>query len=288
MLNPVIFVSYHNNVPPLEQPLFRLLHVGNALKGSMSKDDLSDVAHVNNKTSYELISDDTGENISKKNREFCEMTGVYWIWKNIDNFKNYTHIGHMQYRRHFFLDKKIYDQYPDNIEKVSYSCVHFRNKIKQTYFAQIGLSELNLKKILSDHEGILPLSGDFSPLGISNLWEDYLERIPGVHIDDLVELRKILLADFPEFSKKFDDYLEKNKKIMYQMFVLTKEDFIQYCNFIFPILFKLERNLNVDRYSINGKRTIGYLAELLYGCYFNEEKKNRKFFETGITFLENI
>lgn len=44
------------------------------------------------------VCDNTGDNISSKNRTYLEATGIYWIWKNTDH----DLVGQCQYRRRLF------------------------------------------------------------------------------------------------------------------------------------------------------------------------------------------
>ena len=64
------------------------------------------------------VKDNTGINISEKNRMYCEMSAVYWIWKNT----NHDWIGIEHYRRHLLVKPEMLGDDIDAIMPLPYIC----------------------------------------------------------------------------------------------------------------------------------------------------------------------
>ena len=65
----------------------------------LPKDDIYTLLEVGayNKPEFCALRDNTGDNISEKNSSYCELTGLYWVWKNTnDDISGLCH-----YRRFF-------------------------------------------------------------------------------------------------------------------------------------------------------------------------------------------
>ncbi len=60
--------------------------------------------------SNDVITDCEGENISIRNKQFCELTGLYWIWKNARE----DYVGLVHYRRHFLLPENWLERMKEN------------------------------------------------------------------------------------------------------------------------------------------------------------------------------
>lgn len=86
-----IIVATHKKYEMPQDAMYLPLHVGAEGKTDQNGNPLD--------LGYQ--KDNTGENISNKNAAYCELTGLYWAWKNLDT--DYTGLAH--YRRHF--GKKI-------------------------------------------------------------------------------------------------------------------------------------------------------------------------------------
>ncbi len=91
-------LSYHPDLYSFEQPI----QAGAALAEKMIAD----------------VKDNTGENISEKNRMYCEMSAVYWVWKNA----RHDWVGIEHYRRHLLIKPEMLADDVDVILPLPYIC----------------------------------------------------------------------------------------------------------------------------------------------------------------------
>lgn len=163
----------------------------------------------NGKDNLGFCSDDRCEdNISSKNKDYCELTGLYWMWKDSDA----DIIGLCHYRR-YFKGKK--------------------GKL---------IEKEEISEILSEYDMILPKKTDLLK---GSYWETYDGSYLA---DALKITREIIKNDCPEYLKTFDDLLGQSSFSNYNMFIAPKEIVNDYCSWVFPILEKVENSINVEDY----------------------------------------
>ena len=264
-----VFSVYHRKYPLLNMDCVVPINAGRQVSNQASKDgkvDVAELAWLEKNT----ISDAVGDNISDRNREWCEITALYWIWKHIKEFGDLSHVGFIQYRR-FFVLNSAWDS-TDAIKKddVYMHIVQSHNDIETGYAQRlVDFTDTGILKALSKYDVILPKLLDLTKKGFHNQWEDWVYGINGVHISDLCLLDKIIKEKFPRFSQPFKEYLGQPLKRAFQMFILPTSVFLNYCNDLFSVLDAVSPLIDTALYNVNGKRTMGYLAEQFYGMWMN-------------------
>jgi hypothetical protein len=206
--------------------------------------------------SCEIIGDDTGENISSKNKYYSELTGIYWVWKN----KQADITGTCHYRR-FLTNRKepIYYQikrllyFAIGLHKKRYGLI-YTNNIKK--FGDAILKKDEIIRILESYDAIFPQQ--------RKLKYSVKEHFSRYHdIRDLDILKEIIQEKHPEYLPAFDKVMNGNRLYANNMFILRKNDYDHCMEWWFAMLFEFEERINKADYEGYQQRIMGFIAERL-------------------------
>lgn len=233
-----ILVATHKKYWMPEDTVYMPIHVGRE-----NKDDLG------------YIGDNTGDNISVKNPNYCELTGLYWAWKNLDC----EYIGLCHYRRYFSSKVK-------------------GNSLKDKQNAI--LEQKDYEKLLQEYDVILPNKRNYYIETVRSQYEHAHNK------QDLLEVENIIKEKYPTYSDAFTKVMNSRKLYIYNMFVMKKDLFNEYCKWLFDILFTLETRIDISNYDQYNARVFGFLSERLFNVWL--EKQNLKVKTVNVVFLEKI
>ena len=213
-----ILIATHKACNSPDNIIYRPIQVGKAL----SNED------------FGYLSDDTGENISAKNKNYSELTALYWAWKNY-YFDDTEFCGLVHYRR-YFTGSDLFGKY------------HI-----------LGIQDIGV--ILDDYDAIVPKKRKY-----------YIETVRDHYIHahykkDLDLLEKILREQSPEYIDAFESVMEQSSLYLYNMFIMKTADFDAYCKWLFPILFELEKRIDISEYDSYQNRVFGFLSERLFNVW---------------------
>ena len=198
--------------------------------------------------------DDQGENISSLNSAFCELTGLYWAWKNLDA----EYIGLAHYRRHFKGWKKSKDLF----EEV------------------LTLEEANSILDHSDTDIILTKKRKYY---IETIYDHYAHTM---YVEPLDEAGRIIAEKYPEYKPYFDKHMKERSQHAFNMFIMRKDKLDAYCSWLFDILFELDKKFEQADYSAFHKRYPGRISERLLDVWLM--KNNEHYVEVPFLYMEKI
>ena len=199
------------------------------------------------------LHDDEGENISEKNKSYCELTAQYWAWKNCDA----DYYGFFHYRRYMsFVDERLGDI--DSYVKFPY-CTEDIQEL-------IGLNVERIQDVVNQYDVVTLIPKILDEY--DTIRSDYAKH-PVHFIEDLDEVcLDILKEKYPEIYDTAVRYLNCNVSYYCNMFIAKKNIFDKYSEFLFDILEAFENKRDFTFYNSAQYRIMGYLGERLWGIYY--------------------
>ncbi len=242
-------VCYHKDFDKLENNILKPIWVG----AKLSDANLS------------FQRDDEGDNISEKNPYYCELTALYWLWKN----SNADYKGLVHYRRFF-------DFGMGNIRWI--------DKIPSNYTEKFCMTESNISYLVGNYDIILPMKR-FSQYKTN--YEQYKKKHV---ISDLDRVLEIIKNKYSQMSEIAENTMKKtNIMYLYNMFVTKREIFDEYSEWLFDILCTLESEIqsDVETRADYQKRVYGFIAERLFTIYVEYMKsKGLRSIELPVVYCE--
>ncbi len=219
------------------------------IQAGTSVGDAPGCAHIDSCVFF----DNKGDNISLKNPQMCELTAMYWIWKNAKE----DVVGIEHYRRRFIL--------PDGWESVFGT----KNANELRKAAKVGRFKADV--ILPTPLYVHPsLELNYCERHVKHIWESMLKSLAGIHPDCADAAR--------HFFSGTGCYSPCN------MLIARREVFIDMCSWLFPVLFDVMDKCGTisDKYQ---NRYPGFLAERLITFYFFHKEKELNILYADKVFL---
>lgn len=180
--------------------------------------------------------DDEGENISKLNPYFCELTGLYWAWKNLDA----DYIGLVHYRRHFAM------KHIGNLWNRILTYDELR-----PYLGKIKIFTPNKRKYY-----------------IETLYSHYEHTHYSNQLD---ETRKVIKDLYPNYTDSYDRVTKRSYGYMFNMMIMEKDMLDDYCSWLFDILFEVGKRIDMPNLSDFQGRYYGRIAEIIFNVWIDHK-----------------
>ena len=169
------------------------------------------------------LADNTGDNISAKNQYYSELTGMYWVWKNYTASDN---VGICHYRRFLVNDAgKLFT--------------------KEEIEALLGRYDLITTKTLTMR---YPYYDGFSH---------------NHNLKDLETALSVIKEMYPDDYDTLEKMIHQRQTWFGNIMICKKTLYDEYCSWLFPIFFEMEKRIDVESYDDYHKRVFGFISEFL-------------------------
>lgn len=252
-----IGVCHHKDGPFISDNIFMPIHVGSA-KSELKKN--------------EWFRDDSGDNISDKNESFCELTALYWLWKNVDA----EYYGLMHYRRFLTFNVGDHGSYSFTSLDEASRAHSWNEKAFENSISKFDI-------LTSPYWNVHPVG---KPENIMTNYDFYAKDHFAKDLDIVLD---IIRKDNSEIYRSVIEHIYGTKCNFANLVIMKNDIFDRYCSWLFKILFEAEKMVDISNYDSYQKRIWGFIAERLLGAFINHLHHTERPVtgELGVVFLQN-
>lgn len=230
----VVIAAHKEYEMPVAQPMYLPVQVGAANTTKRIKG---------------FVPDNSGKNISAKNASYCELTALYWAWRNLDA----DYLGLAHYRRYLGEGAK------GGFESI--------------------LTEEDVTDLMVGADVILPKPRNYYVQSVLTHYNH------AHHPEPLQALRNELQRSSRPQSHALDEILAGTTTHLYNMFIMRRELVDEYCTWLFGTLKDLEKNIDTTGYTAYESRVYGFLSELMLDAWVRS--KHLSVVEASVIHLES-
>ncbi|MBQ1548319.1 MAG: DUF4422 domain-containing protein [Lachnospiraceae bacterium] len=244
-----VLVALHKSYPVSEDPMYAPIQLG-----ALGKETLT----LPEQPGKKLLRDDKGDNISRKNPSYCELTGFYYAWKNM----SCDYLGLVHYRR-YFKGKTPFG----------------KRTVRDALHGVLKKEEA--EEILKDADIIVPKKRRYV---IETLESHYAHTMTDKH---LPLARKVVSEKYPSDLPYVDEAYRLTSGYMFNMFIMKKDLADEYARWLFTILKELEFRIDTQNLSAFDMRFYGRISEILFNAWIlKKEEEGLVIEEVPVIFLE--
>lgn len=214
-----------------------------------------------------LQGDNTGDNISGKRENYCELTVQYWLWKNV----HADYYGLCHYRRYLSFAERHYRANDHGLVS--------RPLLTERECARFGLLDVqHMTKEIEKYDLIVPEAAPVSRMPLPRGTADTVRELWSARENIFFEkgmVDKLLSAierAAPKYLPAAMDYFSGDNHCGYNCFVMSRQVFERFCSFEFPIVDGLMESLNTREFP----RSPAYAGEMLFGVFVYHMKTREK------------
>lgn len=200
------------------------------------------------------VNDRGSGSIWKKNQNYCELTALHKIWKNLPERE--LHIGFSHYRRQLLLKKIVNEE--KLIGQYSKTSIVPLQTISSDDMVYLDPDDF---KILNELDLVLPCEENIQ----SSIKQHFIHHHGSQSWSLMIGVLK------KNGEKKIVDWLldDQNHSSRWGNLFLLRKCFLEdFCQWIFPLLEEMEKEAKQIQ-CFREERIYGFIAERMFSAYFN-------------------